>query len=87
MQLKVPYVVLEKVGLTDYLIRIGNNTDLPSEHVKGICFQVDRGSSVYCESILDPPGDCSLEIEPLLGKPEETIQQVSISPELDASQT
>ena len=38
-------------------------------------------------AILDPPDDSSLEIELLLGKPGETIKQVSLSPELASSQT
>ena len=36
---------------------------------------------------MDPPDDSSLEIEPLLGEPGETIKQVSLYPERASSQT
>ena len=38
-------------------------------------------------AILNPPGVSSLNIEPLLEKSRENIQQVYTSPELDFSQT
>ena len=38
-------------------------------------------------AILDHTGDSSLEKEPMILKPGETIQQILISPELDSYQT
>ena len=84
MQWKGPYEVIETVRSTDYRIRVGNNTKI--FHMNMLKKYVSRSTEevVATAATLDPPDDSSLEIEPLLGKPENTFQQVSISPELDS---
>ena len=65
---------MEKVGLTDYGIRVGNNAKI--FHLNMLNKYVSKSTEevVSTADILDPPDDSSLEIEPLLGKPGEIIQ-------------
>ena len=74
MQWKGPYEVIKQAVLTDYRTRVGNNTNV--FHLNMLKTYVSRSTEevMSTAAILDPPGDSSLEIEPLLGKPGETIK-------------
>ena len=84
MHWKGPYEVVKKVGLADYRIHIGDKDKI--FHLNMLKKYLSR-PEVFTgtAAILDPADDPSLEIEPLLTTPSETIQHVSMSPDLSSS--
>ena len=85
MHWKGPYEVTERVGVTDYQIRVGNN--LRFLHVNMLNIYLVRTEKIAATAaILDPEDNPSLEVRTLLEKREESYQDVSLTSELSPVQ-
>ena len=84
MHWKGPYEVVKKVGMADYRIHIGDKDKI--FHLNMLKKYLSR-PEVFAgtAAILDTADDLSLEIGPRLTTPSETIQHVSMSPDLSSS--